>query len=65
MGKAHISLARQLIEHLEQGVREFKDKQRDQRKRVGINIFIPFYACVHLLHVDLLNFLLTFSPFLY
>ena len=45
MGKAHISLARQLIEQLEQCVRDFKDTQRDKRKRVGINIFIPFYAC--------------------
>ncbi|KAJ7393864.1 proline-serine-threonine phosphatase interacting protein [Desmophyllum pertusum] len=34
MGKVHISLAQQLIEELEQCVRNFREMQRDKRKRV-------------------------------
>ena len=34
MGKAHISLAQQLIEQLEQCVKDFREMQREKRKRV-------------------------------
>ena len=37
MGKLHVSLAHQLMENLEQIVRDFKESQREKRKKVKIS----------------------------
>lgn len=42
MGKAHISVAHQLIDQLEQCVKEFRETQRDKRKRVSLTFAINF-----------------------